>query len=64
MFMQAKLYAFETWWKISKSGMQEIEKNRKSIIKEKITYDTKSTFYWNANMVYVQQRRELSTKLL
>ena len=44
--------------------MQEIEKNRKSIIKEKITYDTKSTFYWNANMVYVQQRRELSTKLL
>lgn len=53
MFMQAKLYAFETWWKISKSGMQEIEKNRKSIIKEKITYDTKSTFFWNANMVYV-----------
>lgn len=53
MFMQAKLYAFETWWKISKSGMQEIEKNRKSIIKEKITYDTKSAFYWNANMVYV-----------
>ena len=37
--------------------MQEIEKNRKSIIKEKITYDTKSTFYWNANMVCQAKER-------
>ena len=45
----AILYGFEACGKISKSEMQAIEKNAKSVIKENITATSNNTLNWTAN---------------